>query len=82
MLSPIVPFTAQDIYEHMPSYDPRLPCVSQLRWPSVEEKLSINFLRDFSLRDKIDHIIALSDRVTQEITKLGRSNPQSNTLHF
>ncbi|CAI2363933.1 unnamed protein product [Moneuplotes crassus] len=76
MLSPIIPFTAQDIYEHMPSYDPRLPCVSQLRWPNIEEKLSINFLRDFSLRDKIDHIIALSDRVSHEIRKLGKPNSQ------
>jgi isoleucyl-tRNA synthetase len=78
MISPIIPFTAQDMYEHMPSYDPKIPCVSQLQWPDVENNLSIGFLRDFTLRDKMDHMFKLSEKVKQGIREHSPSSKKIN----
>ena len=74
MLSPILWFTAQDMYEHMPCYDPKLPSVNQLPWPNVEHLLSIDFLRQFTLRDKLEEVLKLQSKVKSMMIEMQRKN--------
>jgi hypothetical protein len=58
------------MYEHMPTYSPNIPSASQLPYPSLEELLSVSFLRQFSLRDKLDQVMKFSDIIREEINTI------------
>ena len=60
------------MYEHMPFYDPRLPSINQQPWPNVEHLLSIDFLRQFTLRDKLEEIVKLSKRAKNTMLEMQR----------
>jgi len=70
LINPILPFTAQDMYEHMPTYDPNVPCVNQLSWPDVEHLLSVKHMRQFTMRDKLDEVQNFVDKIHHEIFNL------------
>lgn len=81
-INPIVPFTAQDMYENMPNYDPQVPCLNQLPWPNVEPLLSINFLRQFTLRDKMEEVLVLADNMKHHILDLQKKHKCTDGYDF
>jgi isoleucyl-tRNA synthetase len=73
-ISPILWYIAQDMHENSPEFDILNPCVFQNEWPSVENKLSIQFLRKFTLRDKLDEMIKLRERIKIELLELQKQH--------
>ena len=82
LLNPIMCFTAQDMYEHMPCYNHSIPSINQLEWPNVEPLLSTKFLRNFTLNDKIDELVKLYQKFKIEIQNLQQKDKTIDESDF
>ena len=66
----------------MPCYNPAIPCLNQLSWPSFESILSPKFLKNYTLKDKVEQYLSINERIRQKIAVLQQKDSTIDERDF